>query len=226
MHLAIDTATDNAGLALLDAGCVIFELTWRCLRNHTAELLPRLSDLMTRHKVRTGMLRLITVALGPGSFNGVRVGVSTAKGLALSLGIPLAGISTLAAEAYQHSLAGLPVTPVFNAGRNEIVTATYRMKNSEWARLLPERITTLDGLIQETDTETVFCGEYLPNIEGELRSRLGNKAVIPPRAARLRRAVYLAELGQKEFEAGRTADPITLQPVYLRRPAITLPKRR
>ena len=226
MQLAIDTSTDNAGIALLDGANVIFELTWRCGKNHTIELLPRLNFLFKQHKIDMKAVDAVIVALGPGSFNGIRVGLATAKGLALSLGIPVAGVSTLSLQAYPHSVTELPISVVLNAGRSEIATATYQSLDGKWTQLAPERITTLDTLIQETSTKTVFCGDYLPQIESQLKSTLGEKAVVPSQPANLRRSAYLAELGRMELESGRTQDPAIVQPIYLRRPAITTPKKR
>lgn len=226
MQLAIDTSTDNASIALVHGDSAIFELTWKCGQNHTVELLPRLSFLLEQHKIEVKEIDAVFVALGPGSFNGIRVGLSTAKGLAVSLGVPVIGVSTLSIQAYSHSLTGLPVCAIFNAGRGEIATATYEMKDGKWNQLTPERITTLDALIQETSNKAVFCGDYIPEIEGQLKSALGEKAVIPEPSANLRRAVYLAELGNLELKAGKPQNPATLQPIYLRRPAITAPRKR
>ncbi|MFH1639092.1 MAG: tRNA (adenosine(37)-N6)-threonylcarbamoyltransferase complex dimerization subunit type 1 TsaB [Chloroflexota bacterium] len=226
MQLAIDTSTDNAGLALLDNDTVIFELSWYCRQKHTVELLPRLDYLLRRHNLNLHSVDAVIVALGPGSFNGLRAGISTAKGIAFSLGIPLVGISTLSAEAYAHAATMLPICPIMNIGREQIATALYRMKDGEWCQLAPEHITTLEALITETATRTLFCGEFIPAVADELTHVLKDKAVLPSPAARLRRATYLTELGQKQLKAGIAGDPATLQPIYLRRPSITRPKKR
>jgi len=106
MQLAIDTSTDTTSLALIQESGVLTELTWRCEQNHSVELLPHLVDLLRQAGTSLQSLTGIIVARGPGSFNALRVGVSTAKGLAFSLGIPIVGISTLEAEAYQHNETG------------------------------------------------------------------------------------------------------------------------
>ncbi len=111
MQLAIDTSTDTASLALVQDSEVLAELTWRCGQNHTIELLPRLAHLLNQTKLSLQSTSCIIVAKGPGSFNGLRVGVSLAKGLAFGLGIPIVGVSTLEVAAYQHAETGLPVCP-------------------------------------------------------------------------------------------------------------------
>ena len=226
MRLAIDTSTNTASLALAEDREVVAELTWHCERNHSTQLLPSLANLLNQAGVSLQSVSGIIVARGPGSFNGLRVGVSTAKGLAFSLGIPIVGISSLKADAYQHAETGLPICPIFDAARGEIATAIYQRKNNRWRQLVTEHITTVETLCSQITNQTIFCGEFIPAIATQLKTRLGQKAIIATPAARLRRAGFLAELGQQRLEAGDYDNPATLQPLYLRRPPITKPKHR
>ena len=226
MQLAIDTSTDMASLALVQDSQVLAELTWRCQQNHSVELLSRLADLLSQTKSGLQSISCVIVAKGPGSFNGLRVGVSTAKGLAFSLGIPIIGISTLEVEAYQHAETNLPICPIFNAGRGEIATAIYQMKDNEWRQIISEHITTVASLCSQITTKTLFCGEFVASLAGELRKRLKQRAIISSSPARLRRASFLAELGQQRLEAGNYDNPATLHPLYLRRPPITKRKHQ
>ena len=226
MQLAIDTSTDTASVALVQDSEVLAELTWRSGQNHSVELLPHLAYLLNQAKLSLQATSGVIVARGPGSFNGLRVGVSTAKGLAFSLKIPIVGISTLEVEAYPHAGIGLPICPIFNAGRGEIATAIYHRQDNEWRQLTIEHITTVDILCAQITKETVFCGEFIPIIASQLREQLKDWAVIPTAASRLRRASFLAELGLGRLKAGDYDNPSTLQPIYLRRPPITQPKHR
>jgi tRNA threonylcarbamoyl adenosine modification protein YeaZ len=226
MLLAIDTSTNTASLALVQDSQVLAELTWCCGQNHTTTLLPQLVHLLNQTKLTLQSLNGVIVARGPGSFNGLRVGISTAKGLAFSLRTPIVGVSTLEVAAYQHAETGLPVCPIFSAGRGEIATAMYQKKYNKWLRLVAEHITTVDALCSRITTKTVFCGEFLPIIADQLREQLKQRAIIPPPATRLRRAGFLAELGQQQLAAGNYDNPATLQPLYLRRPPITKPRHR
>lgn len=226
MQLAIDTSTSTASLALVQDSEVLAELTWRCGQNHTTQLLPYLSHLLDQTELSLQSASCIIVARGPGSYNGLRVGISTAKGLAFSLGIPIVGISTLEVEAYQHAERGLPVCPIFNAGRGEITTAIYQKKGNEWCQLTAEHITTVDTLCSQITTKTIFCGEFVSFITAQLRKQLKQKAIILPSAAGLRRASFLAELGLKRLTAGDYDNLANLQPLYLRGPSITKAKHR
>jgi tRNA threonylcarbamoyl adenosine modification protein YeaZ len=224
MLLAIDTSTDSASIALVQDSKLLAEASWRCGQNHSVELLPRLAHLLNESKVGLQSISCVIVAKGPGSFNGLRVGISTAKGLAFSLGIPIIGISSLELEAYQYAETGLPICPIFNAGRGEIATALHQKKDNEWRQLAPEHITTVDALDSEITGKTLFCGEYVPLIASRLRKKLEQRAVIAP--DQLRPARLLVELAEGRFEAGDYDHPATLQPLYLRRPAITQRRHR
>lgn len=225
MQLAIDTSTDTASLALTKDGKVYAELTWHCGQNHSVQLLPRLANLLSQAGLSPESLSGIIVAKGPGSYNGLRVGISTAKGLAFSLEIPIVGISTLEVAAYQHAETNLPICPIFQAGRGEIATASYQTRYNHWHKIGSEQITTLEALCSEITTRTIFCGEITPLTSARLRELLRQKALIASPAARLRRGSFLAELGEKMLKAGKYNNPATLNPLYLRRPHITIPKK-
>jgi len=224
MLLAIDTSTDSAGLALVQDGKTLAEATWRCGQNHSVELLPRLTQLLQEAKAELQSISCVLVAKGPGSFNGLRVGLSTAKGLAFGLDIPIIGISSLELEACQHAENDLPICPVFNARRGEIATALYQKRDNKWRQLVPEHITTVEALDSEITGKTLFCGEYVPIIASQLKEKFKDKAVIAP--TRPRRAGLLSELAKERLKARDYDNPATLQPLYLRRPAITRRRHR
>jgi tRNA A37 threonylcarbamoyladenosine modification protein TsaB len=99
------------------------------------------------------------------------------------------------------------------------------MKDNLWYQITGQHITTPDELVAEISDKTIFCGEPAAAILEQLRDKLGQKAIISPPASRLRRAAFLAELGIKRLEAGDHDAPASLQPVYMRLPPITRPKR-
>lgn len=216
MLLAIDTSTRLASVALYAAGVVRGEHTWWADQNHTAELWPQIMGLLQQEGIAPRQLTGIVVAIGPGSFNGLRVGLSAAKGLAWSLGLPLVGVCTLEAIAYQHSLLRMPIRPVLPAGRGEVNTALYRHLFRRWRQLEAPRLATLDQLCAETERRTLFCGELEAAQVETLRQSLGRRVVIAPPAAAPRRAAFLAELGAQRLAAAAADDPVTLQPIYLR----------
>jgi len=220
MELAIDTSSSITSVALSHRGELLVSLTWQTARNHTTELLPNLVYLLQQAKVELGSVDAIIVAKGPGSFNGLRVGISTAKGLSSALDIPLLGVSTLESEAYPFAFTGLPLRPIHKAGREEIATALYRHKDNEWQCLELENLTTVKALLHRIKQKTLFCGENPPDIVNEIQLNLGKHAIIT-RNNGICRVNSLIILGWQKLNKGERDDPITLQPLYLRPPHIT-----
>lgn len=214
--LALDTSTQTATIAIYggEEG-VVSELTWRSSSHHTVELAPYL-DLLLRRNPKG--LDGIAVALGPGSFTGLRVGLSLAKGLALAQEIPLIGIPTLDALAYSQSHQPLPICALLQAGRGRICAALYEKVTLH--RLTDYLLTTIESLCSEITRPTLVCGEIDEAGRAILEKRLGDRALVASPAFSLRRAGYLAELGWERLQRGEVDDPRTLEPLYLHRPEI------
>ena len=222
MILAIDTSTDTASIALYRPGeGLLAEQSWRSGREQTTQLLPNIQRLMALVGVGVSDLGGIAVATGPGSFSGVRIGIATAKGLAYSLGIPIWGVPTLDALAYQQvAVTAAQVCAVINAGRGRLAWAVYRTRGTHWQRLTPYQNSTPQEMAEavqalETNVATLFCGEVDQNVAAALTETLGKEAAIAPAAAALRRAGYVAELALQRDLRGERDDPATLQAIYL-----------
>lgn len=220
MELSLDTSSNLAGIALSYEGEMFAEYTWKTARNHSTELVPRIETLIKQHNREMKSCTAIFAATGPGSFNGLRVGLSAAKGFALSLSVPLIGINTLEIEAYPFAWSERPVCAIHNAGREEIAAALYSQSGG-WHEIKKPHITTITELCRQITEPTVFCGETLPGMIDQLSTVLGRNAVIPPDVCRIRRTSCLAHLGWKRFIRNDFDDPAALQPLYLRQPPIT-----
>jgi len=223
VELAIDTSTDIASIALSASGVAVAEMTWKAGQNHTVELMPNIIQLLAQAKIDINQVKAIIVAKGPGSFNGLRVGVATAKGFALSLDVPIVAVGTLEVQAYPYAPALLPVCSILPAGREEIAAATFRQVDDEWRMLVEEHITTVDEVCRQSDGTTIFCGRFPAGLVDRIRDLLGGRAIVKNDA--LRRAGFLAELGWRRLAHGDADDAATLQPLYLRRPSITTPRK-
>lgn len=221
MLLAIDTSTRYAGVALADGGQVISCRSWHSAVNHTAELMPAVAQTLTAASLTVNDLDGIAVALGPGGFSALRVGMSVAKGLAIAADKPLAGVGTLDLEAWHYRESGLPVCALLDAGRGEVASASF----AGGQRARPDRICPPEELLADIAEPTLFCGEGLPPYAELLRERLGRRAITAGNAPAAR-FYALAALGRKRLEAGDVDDVATLQPYYLRMPTIGGPKRR
>ncbi|HEC33171.1 MAG TPA: tRNA (adenosine(37)-N6)-threonylcarbamoyltransferase complex dimerization subunit type 1 TsaB [Chloroflexi bacterium] len=217
MLLALDTATRVASLALHDGRRVRYEATWEAGRQQTVQLTPRLVAALESLGLDVEGLSGVAVALGPGSFTGLRVGMAVAKGLALARNIPLLGVPTLDVMAVAQGRDRRPLVTVLEAGRGRICAAIYRWRKG-WQRREGPFLTTWEDLAAGVEKPTLFCGEV--DKEGvETLERLGEMAVLLPPACRLRRAGFLAELAWERIRQGQADDPATLVPLYLHQPA-------
>ncbi len=218
MELSIDTASEVASVALSQQGALVAELTWRCRRNHTVELLPTVDALLKQTGADKTTLTAVFVCTGPGMYTGLRVGVSVAKGLAHALRLPLAGVGRLELDAYPHAAFPGTVIAVHRAGRGELAWAAYR--GDPWREVSPPRLSSGDQLARAVDGPTVFVGEIDETLAARLREPGGDSVVIVPPDAAVRRAGTLAALGYARLSGGDSDEPALLQPVYLRPPAI------
>jgi tRNA threonylcarbamoyladenosine biosynthesis protein TsaB len=225
VQLAIDTSTSMAGLCISRGGVPLAEYAWAAFQDHNATLMPALDTLFGLLGLTPADINGVAVALGPGSFNGLRVGLATAKGLALALDAPLVGISTLEATAWLHRASGLPVCAVQDAGRRELAAAVYRLIGSGWTRVMEEQVITGEALARRLRSRTLLCGEVPAWARPLLLEALGSRAVMAEGVAAMRRPAALAELAWPRLAHGAGDDAAALQPLYLRRPNITEPRR-
>ncbi len=219
MLLAIDTATRWAGLALHDGTAVITETGWRCINTHTIELTPAIGDMMSRTGISPTNLKGIAVAIGPGSYTGLRVGLALAKGLALANQIPLIGIPTLdiMAASFGPMTGELLITAA--AGRSRICAAVYRWYDDKWIAKAGPVIDTWPNLLESLNDEpTTFAGEITPAASKMIRDANPKYRLVNP-ASSIRRAGFLAELGWQRLRRGKVDDARNLAPIYLRDPA-------
>ena len=132
MLLAVDTSTTQVGLALYDGAQVIGEFAWRSNRRHTVELAPAIADLLNRCGLTMDDVKALGIALGPGSFTSLRVGLALVKGLALSKDIALIGISTLDILAQAQPESELPLAVAIQAGRSRFALGWYKSSEIGW----------------------------------------------------------------------------------------------
>jgi len=218
MILAIDTATQYAGLALYNNDGIYSEESWFAGRNHTIELMPRIVRMLKTAKLEVNQLTALAVSLGPGSFTGLRIGLAVAKGMALPHKLPVVGVPTLEITAYPHREAGLPVWAVAQAGRGRILAACYDVQEERWQCITQPYLTTVDELAQQLDTNVICVGELDEENAATLHRATNQKAHVVSPASRPRRTGYLAELAAARLEASAQDDPDALVPIYISSP--------
>ena len=220
--LALDTSTSYASIALARDGRLLAELTWEVGQRHSAELFDRIAQLLETAHLAPNMLNGIAVALGPGSFNGTRVAVTAAKTLAFALGVPIYGHSTLDVIAWPYTSGTLPIWSLLDAGRGQVYAACYLPSDTPagWAPEHGYLVATPEEIATRWQGPALVAGEWRDETGSALRAALGERVRFVPTLA-VRRAASLAELAFARAEKGDADDPLALEPLYLRKPAIT-----
>jgi len=223
--LAIDTATRIASLALHDGARVRVELSWESPDHHTVELTPRVAGMLNQIEATMDDLAGVAVSLGPGSFTGLRVGVSLAKGLSMARNLKVVGVPTLDIvahamhDAHASQEAHTPLVAVLAAGRGRLVACKYQWAKHAFAAEGKAWLTTARELGADWQETVRVCGELNAEERHELKKRLGARVELASPAASLRRAGYLAELGWARLRAGQVDAPATLAPIYIQTPS-------
>lgn len=221
--LAIDTSSAYASVAVFDGSAVIAEETWNARRRHDDHLFTAIERVLVLAGASIADVSRVAVAIGPGSFTGLRVGIAAAQGMARGSAVALVGVPTCDAVAWPLSGLARRVCVLIDAGRDEHYSAMYRDRRGRWERTSEIEIGTLADLARRIGTETVFAGDVDGATAAELRDRLGRRAILPSVAARVRRAGSLAEIGWARLEVGETVVGDALEPIYIRPPAIRGP---
>lgn len=220
MLLAIDTATRTVSLALLADHEIVAESSWRTAENHTVELAPAVDALLKRAAVTPIDLHTVAVTLGPGSFTGLRIGMSLAKGLALASGerTALIGIPTLdvVAAGQPHPDSVDRLCALVQAGRGRVSAGFYTWQRNRWIDTGEAPfIANWDALAERLSGPVLVGGEIDPAGRERLAA-LSASVILSNPAQSLRRAGFLAQLAEARLSAGQVDNPATLAPIYLR----------
>ena len=222
MYLNIDTSTRYGAVGLWADGALVRAHSWYSKNNHTVELMPAIDGALQAAGVTMSHLKGIAVAHGPGGFSALRVGLGVVKGLVFASGLPVVGVSTLEASAYPHRGAGMPVCAVIASGRGVVAWARFQ-EADVWRRRTPDRITSVERMLESRGRHTLFCGEGVAQHKEAIREALGGRAHVASEASPLSRLAGVAELGAAMLDAGDAVPVKALIPRYLRTPAITRP---
>jgi len=213
MLLAVDTSTTQVGLALYNENEVIAEMMWTSKQHHTSQLASALSDLMKRCNVTMDKVEVLGVAIGPGSFTSLRVGLSLVKGIAFARNIPVVGIPTLDVIASAQPLDKKPLISVLQAGRTRLAFGLYQSDKKQWQAQGKIRSGSVDELLSQIEESTIIAGE----LTSEQRKKISKhkKALLASPANCVKRPAVLAELAWARFQKNDVDDVATLAPIYL-----------
>ena len=218
--LAVETSTLTGAVAILDGERVIGESRLNIAVTHGERLLAAVDALLRAAGWGLADVEALAVAIGPGSFTGLRIGVATMKSLAFATGRPLAGVPTLDALAWTLPFAAPLVCPVLDAKKNEVYAALYRTREGRLDPCLPARALAPAALAAELATSSleavVFVGDAAALHAPIFRAALGDRARLAPPGLRIPSAVTVGELGAAALARGESADPDVLTPLYVR----------
>ena len=214
MLLAIDTSTAQIGLALYDGATVPGEVVWQSRAHHTEQLAPALASLLERVGVAMDSIKAVGVAIGPGSFTSLRVGLAFVKGLTLARHLPLIGIPTLDIIAAAVPLSDRKLAAVLQAGRGRLAVGWYKPTENGWQVLGPATTMTAGELEKKIRKPVIICGELTAEDRQCLARKFKNVILATP-AQCVRRPGVLAETAWNRWQAGQTDAAASLAPIYL-----------
>lgn len=230
MLLAVDTSTPQIGLALYDGAQVLAESLWTSKARHTVELAPALADMLTHTGLKIDQIQALGVAIGPGSFTSLRVGLSFVKGLAFARSLPTFGIKTLDIVAASQPPGQLPLLCALPAGRGRLAVGSYfpypvganagspstEAESSyglKWQIDGAAVIMTAGEIATSVIENTFVCGD-LNTAERMLLVQNKHIKLISP-ALSMRRPAILAELAYTRWQTDTADDISNLAPLYL-----------
>ncbi len=214
--LALETATPMGSVAIWKSGLAI-EQTLRIHGTHSELLMPAIDHALVATETKPADISAIVVGSGPGSFTGVRVGASLAKGWAMARGVPLYAYSSLLAVAVGSGVTG-PICPMFDARRRQVYAACYELLGEAVSELLAPRAWYIEDLLEEISArgiEPVFSGDGSIVYHESLHAAFKGVAV-PPEHLRIPRAASLLWLRRVLPELGLVAEPHAWEPSYVR----------
>jgi len=194
--LGIDTASTSASVALLDDGQLLGEVVVNSTKTHSQKLMPIIDQLLKNSDVTVKDLDLIGIANGPGSFTGVRIGVSTAKGLAHPFNIPLVEVSSLEALGYNMVNADGLVCPIFDARRDLVYTRVMKWENGLLETIIDDEnclVSTLVDQLKKFNQPVTFLGDGVLKFKDYLREQLGDLAQMAPQNIRMSKGSSTAQ---------------------------------
>ncbi len=215
--LGIETSTMIEGVAVVEDDRVLAEHRCDAGSTHAERLLPAILYTLGTASLTLQDVQGLAVSIGPGSFTGLRIGLSTAKGICLARAIPMAAVPTLDALAYLLPFCPYQVCPILDARRKQVYTAFYHTGDG-----VPHRLTDYQAiapllLLEEITEPTVFLGDGVMAYRELIETHLGPNAHFAPGHLLMPTGTSVALLGQKMLNDGAQADFRHIEPIYLRK---------
>lgn len=217
--LAIDSSGLAATVALLDEDILVGEYTIHNKKTHSQTLLPMIDAMLGMAEISIDEVEGIAVAEGPGSFTGLRIGASTAKGLAQGIHVPIVAVPTLEGLAYNLTGADALICPIMDARRNQAYYGIYDVRGAAPEALVPQAAAPVKEVAEQVNSigrPVIFIGDGVPVFKEYLDSAVKVEFHYGADSVRYQRASSVASLGRIYFEQGRAVPAAEFAPVYLR----------
>jgi len=218
--LAFETSGRAASVAVMKDKRIIGEIMVSTRLNHSEKLMPMIDELLKKTETRISDIDFIALGVGPGSFTGIRIGVSTAKGLALALKIPIVAVSSLKTLAFGLAYSSVLLCPIMDARRNQVYGGVYRWENSGLSEVIKEDVYDFGELLlalEKLNCPLMLLGEDIGRFNEQMKEALGEKAILGLPQNSFPRAAAVAGLAIKKIENNELEDAFTLRPLYFRK---------
>jgi tRNA threonylcarbamoyladenosine biosynthesis protein TsaB len=216
--LGIDTATWTASVGVIDGKATLAESS-RTIDHgsHATTLLPMIEAVLCAAGLRLSDLHLLAVSIGPGSFTGLRIGLSVVKGFSLAVGLPIVGVPTLEAFARAAGRRSGLVCPVLDARKREVYGAAFRWNGDSLEQVSEAAVLSPQSFAERLSAPCTLIGDGVDVYETIWRARLGDTAELVPFRNCPPRGASVAALGAQLFASRGADDPARLVPIYLRK---------
>ncbi len=216
--LGIETSTKTGSVAVVSENGVIAQYSLNIEVTHSERLMSTVDRVLKDSGIALADMDGFAVAIGPGSFTGLRIGLAAVKGLAFATGKPVAAVPTLKALAWNLPQATHPVCPLLDARKNEVYAALYHYQGPELVQLMLETNIPISELAAKISGVVLFTGEASRLYRGAIELAMGERAQFAPMTACLPSAAAVGEIGLGMLQNGEQIDPDSLVPLYIRRP--------
>jgi len=214
--LALETSTLTGSVAVVEDTCLLTEITLQVKETHSSQLMPAIDIVLKTTGMLPNELDGFAVALGPGSFTGLRIGMATAKGLAAAASKPLIGISTLEAMAWSFPFCPYLLCPMLDARMNEVYAAWFTASDGHISRESEDMVLPVSDLLRGRKEEALYFGSGAQRYEAEIREIMGDLAHDASYEIMGARASVVGFLAMEKLKRGEVADIDSLEPLYIR----------
>ncbi len=215
--LAVDTATKSCSVAIVKNGTILAEVTLVSAQTHSKHLMELIKRVSLLSGIAIAALDGFAVTKGPGSFTGLRIGLSTVKGLATAAGKPIVGISSLECLAIQSYAPSFNICPMLDARKGEVYWVHYRYENGQLQQLCSEQVTPPGVVLTDIHDPCIFVGNGARLYQEDIGRKLGSLAHFAPDGQNIIRAATVAFLSRNLFEQEKSDDTGGLTPCYIRK---------